>query len=711
MSKIFFRIGQKFQWRGIGYRIDEVGLPDQQIKVFNIGLKKHELYGIEEVLQAYCADDLEFERDDDIKNKNEDPNQNQEGLDYSMLPGEKQDLIKQRYQIIKSLLDMQPSQRTTALVQQHSEAWFEKLISQLPLEEQEKLKLRRATGKRMPAAYAVSDRSIREWIRQFERSGRDIRSLLPQTQRSGGRGKKRIHPIADKKLMQALEAKFLQHNRPPLTKAYEELIQTITYENKFSAEPISIPHISTMRRRLGAMDPIDVMERRYGKDFIKRNGRLIGEGVRVAYPMERCEIDHSILPIIIIDEKHHIPLGRPVLTSMIDTHTKLITGFYCSTDPAGYVGVQGCLYHAIQPKLDAKKDYDTSHDWLGFGIPDTLVVDNGFEFVGSSLEDAALQLGMDIDRNDAYSPWLKPMVERLFRTLDSQLFANIPAATLKKIFGGSGYDDRREYRCLTEKVLNRILTVFFVDIYPYDAHRGLDGRCPAEVWNAEIERGRLPALPPDNQELKGLLGRKFTRKIHHYGIDFENLRYQNTESKDLFKLRTKLTTLSASEQQVTIKVDPTDLGSIYVFDHIYSKKFIPLVAVPSLQEYASGLSLYAHHSIHAYQQQLIRESAKSHEISLIEARNRLNEIISRDLVTVGSMRKARRAKRLIVHSDSKTKQTEKIDHPNDRSAFNYDDLGTQEQEMETDNYSESEGSFFSEVVDEWDVTNNILELR
>ena len=57
-----------------------------------------------------------------------------------------------------------------------------------------------------------------------------------------------------------------------------------------------------------------------------------------------------------------------------------------------------CLLYAILPKDHARRDLGTAHDYLPFGVPDLLAVDNGPEFAGRDRDDACLQLGIELMR-------------------------------------------------------------------------------------------------------------------------------------------------------------------------------------------------------------------------------------------------------------------------------------------------------------------------
>ena len=156
-------------------------------------------------------------------------------------------------------------------------------------------------------------------------------------------------------------------------------------------------------------------------------------GERVKHPLQRVEIDHTTLDLIVVDETRLLPLGRPTLTIIIDRCTRCILGYYIGYEPASYISVMKALSHAIKPKSYVKQKYpDVENIWPCWGIPDLLIVDNGPEFHSNDLEAAA---SIDQFRHPVLSrkkPWLKGAVERHFRTQSVSLIHTLPGTNIFK---------------------------------------------------------------------------------------------------------------------------------------------------------------------------------------------------------------------------------------------------------------------------------------
>lgn len=86
---------------------------------------------------------------------------------------------------------------------------------------------------------------------------------------------------------------------------------------------------------------------------------------------------------MVVDTETRLPLGRPMLTTIIDVYTKMIVGMYLSFHGEGALSVMQCLLHAIRPKSYIKSKYPfLEHDWPAYGIPEVIVTDNGNGFGG-----------------------------------------------------------------------------------------------------------------------------------------------------------------------------------------------------------------------------------------------------------------------------------------------------------------------------------------
>jgi len=473
--------------------------------------------------------------------------------------------------------------------------------------------------------YAISKSSVYEWLDVYERSNGDIRSLIPDVASRGGAGVSRLPSEVDAILATVVEEKYMNvRERTGIDALMREINLRIGEVNAFRPKQDALQTLSrsTVVRRLKAMG---AEERFRAKHSAQETSRRFKQYGHIEYPtriLECIEIDHTPLDIIVSDEDDGAPIGRMTLTIAIDRATRYPLGFYIGAEPPGYIPVLECLYSAILPKA---KRYRTTHAWYACGIPERLVTDRGREF--GALEDAADMLGFVIDKAPPRTPQYKASVERMFRTINT-LVHTLPGTTFSNIRHRGDYESMKR-ACLNLEEIEQIIAMFLVDQYAESYHEGLQA-VPAREWERQ-QSDFSPRLPGSSRDLMIALGRTATRVLQHYGIDFENLRYQ---SEDLRALRGERTSV-----QVKIKFHPGDLGSIYVLD-THHKLY---VEVPALQhEYATGLSLWAHRVVTNYAN-ANRDRPNNDEIA--QSRREVEALVETAKARVGktgSRRKVRR---------------------------------------------------------------------
>ena len=66
-----------------------------------------------------------------------------------------------------------------------------------------------------------------------------------------------------------------------------------------------------------------------------------------------------------------------------------------------------------------------------FGLPEKLACDRGADLTRGDLEQAAFQLGIELDFNPPRTPHFKGTVESFFDSLNDQLIASLPGRTFR----------------------------------------------------------------------------------------------------------------------------------------------------------------------------------------------------------------------------------------------------------------------------------------
>ncbi len=321
-----------------------------------------------------------------------------------------------------------------------------------------------------------------------------------------------------------------------LDDVYLMVLNRIVGENHHRApgERLGPPGRNTVHRRIRAMGSDSILRRRRSRAE-RQAEDAVSEGPRLSHVLERVEIDHTVLDLFVVDEDDRLPIGRPTLTIAIDSCSRMPFGFHVGFEPPSYLAVIGCLLHGILPKPDPRETYGTQNPWPVWGLPEKLVCDNGREFVGRDLDDACAQLGIVLEPNPPSSPWYKGAVERFIRTHNTGLVHTLPGTTYSNLVARGDYDPAR-HACISLPAFLKLLHLWLLDVYAQTWHEGAKG-VPVKLWAESVAAGWEPALHHSAEEVRILLGRTAERTLQRTGIDFESLRYQDSE---LARLRSTL---------------------------------------------------------------------------------------------------------------------------------------------------------------------------
>lgn len=555
--------------------------------------------------------------------------------DFSATNGKYHEIAVLRYKCIEPLLNLPSRDRTIDKIEDRirqvlSDSSFDEIIR----------------GKRLHKA------TIYRWLQSYEKSGRDIRSLLPSYDRCGGRNKMRVEKQIEEFIGEGISKVYLNKMRRGIKPVYECVQKLILDANKFREEGEKLPPASynTVRRRIKALDVYDVTKQRYGILEAEKRLGTKGEGLKPVRPLEMAEMDHTKLDIFVVDEEEGFVLGRPWITFMVDKYSRYPLGFHVGFDEPSYLSVMHCLYHAVCPKDYVREKYPRlKNTWTAYGIPETLVVDNGKEFHSVSLEDACLQLNINPRYNPPRMPWFKGTVERSFRTFNESLLSNLPGKSFSSWDKRGSYDPVKEARISFESLIE-IIHIWLIDVYSRDFHRGIDG-IPQELWDNGIE-AYPPRLPSRKEDLIVLLGAMEERTITPKGIEFKGLFYNSRELVQLLSSGT-----AGKTRRVRFKYNPDDLSLIWVYDEA-ENRYIEVKAVN--QQYTRGLSIWKHRVVINHSKK-VKEKVDAG--ALLEAKAEINSIVERDKKELTRKRKssARIAKWNNVSSSAEIAQDTKND--------------------------------------------------
>lgn len=470
------------------------------------------------------------------------------------------------------------------------------------------------------AAATIADRyppcpaTVQTWWRRY-RQTKSILCLIPHNKPSVGPKAKRAYQIFE----EVVAAIYLTNQRLPKLSVAEEVFRRVDGVNQGLPveERIKRPARSTIYRWLEDLQQDLVDASREGAEAARIKYRAAIGNVKVGSVLERIEIDHTPLDLIVIDSLTKLPLGRPWLTMAIDAYSRMVVGFYVSFNAPSSHGVLQCLRRAILPKEEWLARFpDIKGSWPAYGIPELIAVDNGTDLHSDALEAACLEMGIQVLFCGAKTPQHKGAIERFFRTMNMGLIHRLPGTVFSNV------DERGDYPAEEKAVIDmatlvHLLTKWMVDVYNVSPHRGIGGR-PLDRWLESADR-RIIELPVYPQQLEVITGIPAKRTLFHYGIELEGLQY-NSELLQSIRRR------AGENRPVMLKYYEDAVAHIHVFDP-YAEEYIKVPA--KLSEYAENLPRDIH--------RLVREHARKrfgdHCLSpqLLEARAEIEALVQQAL--------------------------------------------------------------------------------
>lgn len=452
--------------------------------------------------------------------------------------------------------------------------------------------------------------TVRLWWKSWIKADRSIIALVKN--KRGPKNKRRIIKELEQLVQQLIDEIYLKAEGNSIEDVYGALKLKIKALNVNRNTPLAIPGRATIYRYVGTYDEYLVMAARKGKQAADKHFRATGRGPEPKYILERAEVDHTPLDLLIIDDLTGLTIGRPTVTFIIDRFSRLPLGFEIGFEPPSELAVMRALRHAIMPKNYVSAEYpEVENNWLAHGIKVTLVCDNGLEFHAHQLRRMCAELNIELLFCPKKQPHYKGAIERFLGTFNRQLSHKVAGTTFSNISQRGDYD-AENLACMTLAEFKKFLHVWLIDVYIQAPHKSL-GITPALAWSDGLKIIE-PVLPESKEKLDLILAIQKTRKLNHEGVQFIGLMYNSSELATLRK---------RGIASVTIRVNPEDLGEIWVFDEQQGDYFTVPCTYP---EYANKLTLAQHLLIRRHANQTTAERV---DVELYErGKEKLRQLIA-----------------------------------------------------------------------------------
>jgi putative transposase len=445
---------------------------------------------------------------------------------------------------------------------------------------------------RLGDANKPSTSAVMDWARRLRLAEGYPGALVDR--RVTRRASRRIAPVMEQLMTKVLEQVYL-------TRARNSLVHTLAVIHDEAAKKVRAGllakgdariSLATLSRRVADVDRYRVIAARYGAARARMVCRTSMDGAAADYPLQRVEVDHTPLNWVVVCDRTGLPLGRPLLTVLVDAFSSYVLGFYVSFYGSGLTSVSGALRCAIRSKGDMTRGLSLSNRWSAEGVPDRLVLDNGLEFHSPVFQLMGWELGMDFTYCRVHTPWLKPHVERFFSTLDTLTLAK--GRIHKRVANVVEMDPVNGAAIMFSDFVKGMVQ-FVVDVHPFEINERKLAR-PHDLFVDGLERRPAVHFPRDMEALRMVSALSATRTVGPGGVEIAGLPFGGPELLDMRKRH-------GERFKSLIKWDPDDMSQIWVQDPS-SKQWV--VSACRWHAYADGLSWNQHRTIRKFARQELK---------------------------------------------------------------------------------------------------------
>lgn len=434
--------------------------------------------------------------------------------------------------------------------------------------------------------------TVIRWLRCFNRSEGNVLSLLSGNARRAKAS--RLNEVTREIAWEVLRQNYFIFRGKGVMASYTRYMARLSQvERRRGGSPIEPMSLSSFRRLVQSIPRYEADRVRLGATAANNKWRHAIGGIYATRPLERVEMDHTLLDLYVIDDRRGIPLGRPTLTLIIDAFSKYILSVFISFEGESLGRVCQSLKLALRPKDDLVSAVGAEREWLTPGLPETILVDNALAFHSYQFRQIAWALRCDLEFAAVRKPWFKPNVERALGTMMNTLpIEGMP----EKIRGLAKRTDPKITACVMFSDLCQCLVRWAVDVYPVS----IPERSLLRPYDTLFES--MQTMPPPQfagglEQLDLLTGLSRHLTVAQHGVEMFHISYRSPELRDLAQSQ------PTPKFKTEIKFDPNDLGSVWVKNPSAGT----WIRVPSMiPDYANGLTLSQHRLIRQFTKEKLR---------------------------------------------------------------------------------------------------------
>lgn len=477
--------------------------------------------------------------------------------------------------------------------------------------------------------------TLYRWLEQYRRGGR-VSTLAP-TKRGMDRGQSRLDPDVEAVVSTTIDEVYLNTQKRSISYTCNEVARRCRNAG------LELPHASTIRRRIKALSMKETLRRREGSQAVRNQYAPI-QGVfpGANWPLAMVQIDHTPVDLILVDDIHRRPVGRPWITLAIDVFSRMVAGFYVSFDPPGALAVGLCLAHAILPKESWLAQHEITTSWPVWGVMDSVHADNAKEFRGHMLRMACQEYGINLHWRPVARPHYGGHIERLLGTLNHEIH-NLPGSTFSNPRTRGAYN-AEQHAAMTLSEFERWLSITVVEVYHQRLHHEL-GATPLQKYEEGIfgtaERpGRgLPDRLLEERRLRLDFMPYQERTVQRHGLVIDEIQYYDDVLKLWVNAADPSDATGKRKRKFIVRRDPRDISRVHFYDPELKEYF----EIPYRNTAYPPMSVW---ELREVRRRLKEEGQKAiNEALIFDAYNRLRALEAEAVVETKKARRAAQRRR------------------------------------------------------------------
>lgn len=377
-----------------------------------------------------------------------------------------------------------------------------------------------------------------KWYRAWKAHGDDG---LFDNYRNCGQYKRYGQDVDD--FIEEILGELWDMERPTIVSFVESIHAVIDAENErrerlpIPADKMKRPGYDYILSLIKEHAPLDHKIRRVGWDKAYKDLHTLGMGMETSRLLQRVEIDEYTVDLFVLMKAtglfDHLPQSirdligldglpqRVTLSAAIDVHSRCFLALQIVP-----VGTEDSLRQTVEmiytdknPIADAS---GAKFGWPMAGAPETIVLDRGPAYITDDAYDVLASLGITNLGAPAGKPWLKPFIERVFRTVHNDLLLRFAGRTFENVVRRADNDSQARASLTLEAFLVWLVR-WTVDAYHTKHHTAL-GMSPKQSWERAYKECQPRSLTSD--EMREAFGIRGRRKLSRSGLRICHIDYQ-----------------------------------------------------------------------------------------------------------------------------------------------------------------------------------------